>query len=338
MWLADRHGDPAEVLRYTSGPVPSPGPGQVLVEVRACGVNFADGLQCEGTYQHPATPPFTPGIELAGVVVGGDLTGGLQPGDRVVGTATPPHGAWAGYAIASIGDVFALDSAATGPAAPDDVTAAATHIVFQTAWIALVHRARMAAGDTVVVQGAGGATGSAAVQVAAAAGARVIAVAGGPDKCQAALDCGATVALDHRSDDVVARVRELTGGSGADIAYDPVGAATMETSRRCLGVEGRLVVVGFASGGPPPTVAANHLLVRNLDVIGVAWPAYRTHRPDLVSAAQRHINEGLASGAYRALIAGVRPLSQAGDALADLRSGTTVGKWVLTPDQPPPSA
>jgi NADPH2:quinone reductase len=105
-----------------------------------------------------------------------------------------------------------------------------------------------------------------------------------------------------------------------------------------LGVEGRLVVVGFASGGPPPTVAANHLLVRNLDVIGVAWPAYRTHRPDLVSAAQRHINEGLASGAYRALIAGVRPLSQAGDALADLRSGTTVGKWVLTPDQPPPSA
>jgi NADPH2:quinone reductase len=244
--------------------------------------------------------------------------------NRVVGTTLPPHGSWADYALARTSDLYPVADAI------DDVTAVAAHVVFQTAWIALHHRARITPGDTVVVQAAAGSTGSAAVQVARAAGARVVAVAGGPDKVAAAVANGADVGLDHRVDDVVAAVRDLTGGTGADIAYDPVGSATLETSRRCLAFDGRLVVVGFASGGPPPTVALNHLLVRNLDVIGIAWPAYRTHRPDLVADAQRNINAHVASGTFTPLVAGVRPMAQAADALADLRRGTTVGKWVLT--------
>lgn len=324
-WVASRHGDPADVLEFTTGPVPQPGPGQALVEVRAAGVNFADGLQCEGTYQHPAEPPFTPGLEVAGVVVGGDPPAGCGIGDPIVGTTTAPWGSWAHYAIVSTADAYPA-----GPH-PDFVAHAASHIVFQTAHVALVHRAQLHVGDTVVVQGAGGATGSAAVQVAATRGANVIAVAGGADKCSAAVRCGASVALDHRTDDVVASVLELTDGKGADVAYDPVGAATLATSRKCLGFGGRLVVVGFASGGEPPMIAANHVLVRNLDVIGVAWPAWRTHAPGVVTDVQNHINTCLADGTYQPLVAGVRPLDDAAAALADLRAGVTIGKWVLTP-------
>lgn len=326
LWRVDRHGPAPDVLTFGTGPVPQPGPGQFLIEVQAAGVNFADGLQCEGTYQHPATPPFTPGLELAGVALAGDLPPGAAIGDPVVGTAATPHGAWAHYAVANTDEAYPI----TDPAI-DPVAAAATHIVFQTAWVALHHRARVQPSDTVVVQGAGGATGSAAVQIAAAAGAHVVAVAGGAAKGDIARRCGAEVVLDHRRDDVVEAVRDLTSGRGADIAYDPVGAATLPTSRRCLGFGGRLVVVGFASGGEPPQLAANHLLVRNLDVIGVAWPAYRNHRPDVVADAQRSIEAGLADGSLWPVLAGVRPLAEAAAALADLQAGTTVGKWVLTP-------
>jgi NADPH2:quinone reductase len=323
-WWVDRHGPPDEVLQLSTGPVPRPGPGQTLIRVAAAGVNFADGLSCEGTYQDGGIPPFTPGIDIAGTVVDGDAPALVGSGGRVVGTTATPHGSWSTYALANARDLYPVNDAI------DDVTAVAAHIVFQTAWIALHHRARIAVGDTVVVQAAAGATGSAAVQVACAAGARVIAVAGGPDKVAAAVAAGAEVGLDHRTDDVVGAVRDLTAGAGADIAYDPVGAATLEISRRCLAFEGRLLVVGFASGGPPPTLAANHLLVRNLDAIGIAWPDYRARRPDLVADAQRHIDAGLASAAFTPLVAGVRPMTEASQALADLRRGTTVGKWVLT--------
>jgi NADPH2:quinone reductase len=328
-WQADRLGDPTEVLTLGTGPVPAPGPGETLVAVRASGVNFADGLVCEGTYQHPADPPLTPGIEVAGVVVGGELPPGCRPGDRVVGTTVPGHGGWAQYALARPAHLFPVADPV------DDVTAAASHVVFQTAWVALAQRARLQPGEVVVVQGAGGATGGAAVQVARALGARVIAVAGGAAKTTAAAAAGADVVIDHRSADVVAAVLDATDGGGAQVAYDPVGAATLEASRRSLGTGGRLVVVGFASGGPPPQLAANKLLVRNHDVIGVAWPAWRDHDPAGVAAAQRAIDTHLAERTFVPQLAGVRPLDEAVDALTDLRAGTTVGKWVVVPPQDP---
>jgi NADPH2:quinone reductase len=324
-WLVARNGPAAEVLEFTTMPVPEPGPGQVQVAVGAAGVNFADALACDGTYQDAVPPPFTPGIDMAGTVTATGDGATVAVGTRVVGAAAAPHGSWGHVAVANASDVFAIGDRVS------DVTAVAAHVVFQTAWVALHHRAGVKPGDTVVVQAAAGATGSAAVQVAAAAGATVIAVAGGADKVAAAMAAGAHHGLDHQRDDVVAAVAEITGGAGADIAYDPVGAATLETSRRVLGFEGRLVVIGFASGGPAPQLAANHLLVRNHDVIAVAWPAYRRHRRDVVATAQAAIDAGLADGSLSPLVAGVRPLAEAAGALAELQAGTTVGKWVLTP-------
>jgi NADPH:quinone reductase len=323
-WLAHATGAPREVLDFGEGPVPVPAENHVLIEVAAAGVNFADGLCCRGTYQDGVAPPFTPGLEVAGRLVGGDLPDGLHLGDRVVGTTALPAGGWAGFALARTQDVFAISDAIS------DVTAAASHIVFQTAWVALHHRARMLPGEAVVVQAAGGATGSACVQVARAAGAGpVIAIAGGAAKCDAARQAGADVALDYRSCDVVAEVRALTGGEGAGVVVDPVGS-TLGDSRRMLAFEGRLVVLGFA-GGDAPGLKPNHLLVRNVDVLGVAWPAYKRQRPDLVATAQRAVDDLLATGGAAPVIAGVRPLSEAVEALAALEAGTTVGKWVLTP-------
>lgn len=330
-WQATRHGNPAEVLELGVGPLPQPGPGQTLVAVGAAGVNFADGLLCEGTYQHPADPPFTPGIEVAGIVAGGDLPEGLSPGDRVVGTCVAGLGAWAEFAVAPSAHLVPIAEGV------GDVTAAASHVVFQTAWVALAQRARLTRGETVVIQGAGGATGGAAVQVARALGARVIAVAGGAAKTTAARAAGADLVIDHRDTDVVAAVLEATAGTGAQVAYDPVGSATLEASRRSLGSGGRLVVVGFASGGAPPQLPANKLLVRNHEVIGVAWPAWRDHDPQGFADAQAAIDARLADGTFTPRIAGVRPLDEALDALVDLRAGTTVGKWVIVPAQRSPA-
>lgn len=331
-WVADTLGAPEDVLGIRELPIPRPGPGEVLVAVEAAGVNFADGLLCEGRYQHPAVPPLTPGIEFAGTVVTSvpDAPSStpsddpeLTPGSRVVGSTIPGIGAWAGYALARPEDLFPLD-----PAIPA-TTAAASHVVFQTAWIGLHHRARLVPGETVVVQAAGGATGGAAVQVARAGGARTVAMVSRPDKVGAALAAGPDVVIDTSVDDAHAVVMDLTGGAGADIVYDPVGAATLDASRRMLGFEGRLLVIGFASGGDPPTLAANRLLVRNHTVIGMAWPAYRSARRDLVVDAQQAIDHLLLNGTITPVIAGVRPLSDALDALGALRSGVTPGKWVL---------
>jgi NADPH:quinone reductase len=328
-WLATATGEPEDVLEFGEGDVPRPGPGQALVEVTAAGVNFADGLCCRGTYQDGVSPPFTPGLEVAGRVIGGSLPDGMAIGARVVGTTALPDGGWARFALARTQDLFAVSDEVS------DAAAAASHIVFQTAWIALHHRARLRTDEVVVVQAAGGATGSAVVQVARAAGAGlVVAIAGGQAKCDAAQAAGAHVTLDYRAlaadgGDLVAEVRALTAGRGADVVVDPVGS-TLHDSRRMLAFEGRLVVLGFA-GGETPGIRPNHLLVRNLDALGVAWPAYKHHRPDLVVDAQRGIDALLASGSASPVIAGLRPLREAADALADLEAGRTVGKWVLLP-------
>jgi NADPH:quinone reductase len=328
-WLATGAGEPGQVLEFSDGPLPRPGPGQTLIDVAAAGVNFADGLCCRGTYQDRVAPPFTPGLEVAGRVVGGALPAGIAIGERVVGTTALPAGGWARFALARAQDLFAVSDDVS------DAVAAASHIVFQTAWLALRHRARLRSGEVVVVQAAGGSTGSACVQVARSSGADlVVAIAGGRAKCDAALAAGAHVALDYRAldadaGDIVAQVKALTAGRGADVVVDPVGS-TLENSRRMLAFEGRLVVLGFA-GGDMPGIRPNHLLVRNLDAIGVAWPAYKHHRPDLVAEAQRGIDALLSSGAATPVIAGVRPMAEAADALADLEGGRTVGKWVLVP-------
>lgn len=327
-WVVQRHGKPADVLEFGTGPVPRVPDGAALLAVRASAVNFADALACEGTYQETPALPYTPGLEVCGHVVAGTPPPGYSPGALVVGPALAPAGGWAQYALG------ATDQLRVVPANVDAVSAAAAQVTYPTAWVTLHHRAGLQAGEVVVVQAAGGGTGSAMVQVAAAAGATVFAIAGGPDKVAAAARSGATEVFDHRElgdDDLVAAVRERTGGRGADVVVDPVGAPTLATSARLCGFEGRLCVVGFAGGGTPQ-LAANHLLVRNQTAIGVAWPAYLRNRPDVAAQAIDVVHGLLASGAVRPLIAGVVPLSGAAGALGELLAGTTVGKWVVAPD------
>ena len=312
-WRVPAHGKPLDVLVLGDVAPPSPGPGQVAIDVAACGLNFADTLLCEGTYQERPPPPFTPGVEVAGRRA--------DTGERVVALPALPHGGLAERCVAAVADVWPI------PDHVDDVVAAATPITYGTAWIGLFHRGGLRAGDTVLVHAAAGGTGSAAVQLAAAAGARVLATAGGPAKVELARSLGADVAWDSRAEgfDLVEAVRAETGGRGVDVVFDPVGGDLFDMSRRVVAFEGRYLVIGFA-GGRVPEAPANHVLVKNYAVVGVHWGLYRTQRPEVLAQAQAAI---LAAG-VEPLIGAVRPLGEAAVALDDLAAGRTTGKTVIT--------
>lgn len=323
-WRAHSHGEPADVLRFERSARPQPGPGQVRVAVAACGVNFADALVCRGTYQQRADPPVTPGLEVVGTVEAVGEGVGLPLGTRVLTATVLPHGGFAEACLARAEDALPL------PDEVDDVTAAALYVTYQTAWVGLHRRARLRPGEVLVVHAGAGGAGSAALQMGLAAGATVLATAGGPEKVARCLALGAHGAADSRTDDVAAWVLERTDGRGADVVYDPVGGALFEASRHCIAFEGRLVVVGFASG-EVPQVPANHVLVKNYDVVGLQWPAYRARAPQVVRAAHDALLELLAAGRIAPLVPSVRPLEEALAAVEDLLGRRTEGKVVLRP-------
>ncbi len=324
-WQVTALGEPADVLARVQVPVPVPGPGQVLIEVGAAGLNFADVLMSRGQYQDRPAIPFTPGIELCGRVVaaGAGATGVV--GNRVVATTVLPHGALARYAVAEARDAFAA------PAALDDASAAVLHVSYQTAWFGLYRRAVLRVGETLLVHAAAGGVGSAAVQLGKAAGARVIGVVGGAAKAEAARQSGADVIIDRSSQDVVEAVREVTGGRGVDVVFDPVGGSAFVASTKVVAFEGRIVAVGFA-GGQIPMAATNHLLVKNYAVLGLHWGLYRSRDPELVARAQQELDALVAAGAVRPLVADRLPFADASAGLARLASGTVLGRLaVLAP-------
>jgi NADPH2:quinone reductase len=324
-WQVDVLGEPADVLAVAQVPVPVPGPGQVLVEVRATALNFPDVLMCRGQYQERPALPFTPGIELCGTVA---VTGeGVDPGrvgERVIGTVALPHGGLARYALAASDDLFAA------PDALDDVSAAALHIAYQTGWFALHRRAGLKAGETLLVTAAAGGVGSAAVQLGKAAGARVIGVVGGPQKIAYAERAGADAVIDRSAEDVVARVRELTGGRGVDVVFDPVGGDAFAAATKVIAFEGRIVVIGFA-GGVIPQAAANHLLVKNYSVVGLHWGLYRQKDPELVRRAHEELTGLVVAGGIRPMIGEQVAFGNAVDGLTRLASGATTGRLVVLP-------
>ena len=323
-WRAHDHGAPADVLVLEDVELPAPGSGQVHLEVSACALNFADDLLCRGTYQERPGLPCTPGMEVVGRVAAVGEGVDLAPGTRVLGPPLLPHGGLAEACVAEAAHLLAL------PDDVDDVTAAALYVTYQTGWIGLHHRARLRPGEVVLVHAGAGGVGSAAIQLAVAAGARVLATAGGPAKVERCRALGAEVAIDHRSEDVVGAVRAATDGRGADVVVDSVGGPVFEASRRSVAFEGRILVVGFASG-EVPAIPANHLLVKNYDVVGLQWPAYRRHRPDLVARAHEALVALLAEGAIAPDVSRTLPLEAALEGLEDLAGGRTVGKLVVTP-------
>ena len=323
-WRVHEHGDPADVLRLEDVADPSPGPGQVVLDVAATGVNFADILVCQGTYQEHPPLPFTPGMEVAGVVreIGAGVTD-ITVGQRVVALPTLPHGGYAERAVAAATACYPITPSFT------DAAAAALTITYQTGWFGLVHRAALQPGETLVVHAGASGVGSAAIQIGAACGAFVIATAGGADKVELCRALGADVAIDYRSVDLVDALRTATDGRGADVIYDPVGGDVFDASRRCLAWEGRLVVVGFASGRIPEA-PANHVLVKNYSVMGIHWGGYRTRDPQLVRRCHDQLVAWHEDGLISPLVMAERPLADVPAALALLADRGAYGKVVIT--------
>lgn len=324
--LVARHqGAPDEVLDLIDDvEVPEAGVGEVVIAVEACALNFADGLICRGTYQRSPVPPFTPGLEVSGSVVqsGPDATHAV--GDHVTGLASLPHGGLAEFCTARSVDVFPTDPSLT------PITAAAGHITYQTAWFALVRLARLRPGETLLVNAGAGGVGSAAVQLGRALGATVIATAGGPHKVHTCVELGATLALDHSRDDIAQAVRLATHGRGVDVVFDPVGGASFDRATHLIAWEGRILVIGAASG-MYAELATNHAMVKNYSVIGLNWGSYPEHRPDLVQQANTELTTLRHAHLLEPLVFEVVGLNRAVEALVRLTSGATTGKIVVTP-------
>ncbi|MET7365764.1 NADPH:quinone oxidoreductase family protein [Streptomyces sp. NPDC005566] len=314
-WRVHRNGEPSEVMELEEADRPSPGPGQVLLEVRAANINFPDALLCRGQYQVRPPLPFTPGVEICGET---------EDGRRVLATPALPNGGFADYVVA--------DEAALLPApdALDDAEAAALHIGYQTGWFGLHRRAHLQAGETLLVHAAAGGVGSAAVQLGKAAGATVIGVVGGPDKAAIARGLGCDLVIDRHSEDIVAAVKEATAGRGADVVYDPVGGDAYAKSVKCIAFEGRVVVVGFASG-TIPTPGLNHALVKNYSIVGLHWGLYNTKDPAAVRACHDELTKLAAQGVVKPLVSERLPMADAARGVQRVADGTSTGRIVVLP-------
>ena len=315
-WRVHQLGDPSEVMSFDEVDQPTPGDGQVLVKVRAAALNFPDVLMVRGTYQEKPPLPFTPGVELCGEIVG--------TGQRVMGSPAGGPGAFGEYAL--------MDAAAAFPV-PDglsDEKAGSMYLTYHTGYVGLHRRAHLQAGETLLVHAGAGGVGTAAIQLGKAAGATVIATAGGSRKTGICTQLGADHVIDYTTEDFVPIVKEITGGRGADVVYDPVGGDVFDKSRKCIAFEGRLVVVGFTSGRIPEA-PANHLLVKNYSVVGLHWGLYRKHDPSVFAETHEQLVRLVQDGSVDPLVGEVLPMDQAPQALLRLASRETVGKVVLVP-------
>ncbi|MFF9768846.1 NADPH:quinone oxidoreductase family protein [Streptomyces sp. NPDC014636] len=316
-WQVHENGEPSEVMRLAEVERPTPGDGQVLLRVRAANVNFPDALLCRGQYQVRPPLPFTPGVEICGET---------EAGRRVIANPALPYGGFAEYVLA---DARALLPA---PESLDDAEAAALHIGYQTGWFGLHRRAHLEAGETLLVHAAAGGVGSAAVQLGKAAGATVIGVVGGADKAAVARELGCDVVVDRRAEDVVTAVKEATGGRGADVIYDPVGGGAYAQSAKLVAFEGRIVVVGFASG-TIPSPALNHALVKNYSILGLHWGLYNTKNPKLVQHCHEQLTELAARGAIKPLISERVPMSEAAAAVQRVADGRSTGRIAVVMEE-----
>lgn len=305
--------------------VPSPPmrAGEVRIGVKAAGVNFPDILMCEGKYQVKPPVPFIPGLEVAGVVMEvGAGVDHVKAGDRVMAFARLAGG-FAGEIVLPGGIVTPI------PDSMDFETAAAFPVAYGTAHFALDYRGHLKAGETLVVLGATGGVGLAAIECGKLLGARVIAAAGGADKLALAREYGADEVIDYRAESLRDRLRELTGGKGVDVVFDPVGGAYFDACVRAIGWEGRMLVVGFASG-EVPRPAANLILVKNFSVIGVVFGEHSHRYPDQSRALLTKLLGAWEQGRLKPRLWGSYPLEKARQAFDEITARRVQGKMVLT--------
>ena len=321
-WQLRRHGEPEQVLEQVERELPAPGPGELQLSVRAAALGLPDVFLCRGSYAYSPPLPFVPGQEVAGIVraVGAGVTR-FRVGERVMAVTQfiAGHGGFASATLSGEDSCFRV------PESMSDAQAAGFQIAWQTAWIALVRRGQLRAGETLAVVGAAGGTGLAAVRLGAALGARVIAVAGGAEKLAACREEGAALEIDSARESVPERLRELTGGRGVDLLFDPVGGADFAPRLAAVASEGRALLIGFANG-PTPDAKTAALLRRNTSLVGVMVGAYgRDARAEFHEELLARFDAGRIAPRIHAL----RRFEELPAALAELAARRVIGKIVL---------
>ena len=318
--VCEAFGGPEVLMARDLPDPPPPGPGEVQIRIVARGVQYVDVLQLAGKYQTRPEPPFIPGSEAAGevIAVGPDVTR-FKPGNLVMSR----HGTGAFAQIANAKET-ACDFVPNGM---DLEQAGVFRSGFGTAYHALLQRGRMVAGEWVLVHGAAGGIGIAAIQIAKLFGARVIATASTEAKRAACLEEGADHVLDYTKG-FIDEVKQLTGGRGVDIVYDPIGAKVSEDSLRCMAWGGRLLILGFLGGGPA-TIKSNYLLIKGIDAVGVYMGGFQQNEPELYAANNRALDGLAGEGKLHVRISHRIQLENAREALTAVMNRDVIGKAVL---------
>lgn len=313
---------PVDGLTLDEAPSPVLRPGEVRIKVAACGVNFPDVLIVEGKYQFKPELPFSPGGEVSGTI--SEVAPGVE--DWTVGDAVIATTLWGGF---SEEVVTTTDRLLRRPDSMDPMTAAGFALTYGTSYHALVQRAAIKPGETLLVLGAAGGVGVAAIQIAKALGARVIAAASTAEKLAFAAEQGADELINYSEPGYRDRIKELTGGRGVDVVYDPVGGDLLDPSLRSTAWNGRYLVVGFASG-EIPKIPANLTLLKGCAVVGVFWGQFRRNEPEVDAENFRELFALHAAGRISPVISATYPLAKAVDALHALAERRVTGKIVLT--------
>ncbi len=320
--LCKQHGLP-ETLVVEEVPSPVPGPKQVLIRVQACGVNFPDTLIIQNLYQFKPALPFSPGGEVAGVVAAvGEGVKHLQPGIPVLAFT-----GWGGFAEEVLADARQVVPL---PPGLDAKIAAAFMMTYGTSYHALKDRAQLQPGETLLVLGAAGGVGLAAIELGKKMGARVIAAASSAEKLDVCRQHGADECINYTSEDLKARVKELTAGNGADVIYDPVGGEHAEPALRSIAWKGRYLVVGFAAGDIPK-IPLNLPLLKGCAILGVFWGDFAAREPQANMANGMQLFQWLMAGELRPHVSASYPLADAALALRALMERRVTGKVVLVP-------
>ena len=321
--VCKKFGPPAEALSIEEVPSPEVGPGQALLEVHACGVNFPDVLIIQNKYQFKPQLPFSPGGEVAGIIreVGPGVEN-LHVGERVLAST-----GWGGFAEEILVDPSRVVPI---PKSMDFATASGFLMVYGTSHYALKNRGALKQGETMVVLGAAGGVGLSAVELGKVMGARVIAAASSDEKLQICREYGASETINYDKEDLKERIKALTGGRGADVIYDPVGGPYSEPALRSIGWEGRFLVIGFAAGDIP-RIPLNLTLLKSCQIVGVFWGAFTGRDPKGNAANIAELMRWFEEGKLKPLVSKTYPLEQAAQALESMERREVKGKIVLLP-------
>lgn len=318
--LCTQFGPPEELI-LSEVPSPKPGPKQVLITVKACGVNFPDTLIIQNKYQFKPPLPFSPGGEVAGIIK--EMGEGVE--HLRVGGAVLSLTGWGGFAEEVVADIA---TTLPIPMGMDFVTAASMMYTYGTSYHALKNRAQLQAGETLLVLGAAGGVGLAAVQLGVLMGAKVIAAASSDEKLAVCRELGAEVTINYSTEDLKERIRELTEGRGADVIYDPVGDRYTEPALRSIAWKGRYLVVGFA-GGEIPKIPLNLALLKGCQIVGVFWGAFTKKEPQESQKNFQGLVAWMAEGKLKQHVYKTYPLAEAPNALRDLMERRVIGKAVV---------